>query len=398
MRAWPPDLSGPPSSKPDMTAAVPSLDVARTLAQSFAERAAEHDRTGAFPHENIAALREAGLLALCVPRRLGGAGGGLARAVETVGAIGAGEPATALVLAMTLLQQGLVLRDGSPWPGPVADAFGRAAAARGALINALRVEPELGTPARGGLPATIAQRDGAGWRVTGRKIYSTGAPGLAYGLVFARTDEAEPRTGNLLVPLDAPGVRIEETWDHLGLRASGSHDVLLEDVFVPADHAVDLRAPEAWARPDALQQAWSCALLAALYDGVARAAQGWLVGFLRGRRPGSLGAPLASLARFQEAVGENERLLSVNARLVAGLAAETDSGRLPAAQESGFVKITVTENAIAAVQRAAELGGNAGLSRANPLERHLRDVLCARIHWPQGDAVRMQAGRAVLGA
>lgn len=380
-----------------MTVAVPPPDPARTLAERFAVHAGAYDRSGAFPHANIAALHEAGLLALTVPRRLGGGGAGLARAAEVVGRIGTGDPATGLVLAMTLLQHSLIHRAGSPWPGALADAVGREAAARGALINALRVEPELGTPARGGLPGTVARRDGDGWRVTGRKIYSTGAPALAYGLVFVRTDEPESRIGNLLVPFDAPGIRIEETWDHLGLRASGSHDVIFEDVRVPGANAVDLRPPAGWQAPDALQQAWSCALLAALYDGVARVAQGWLVRFLRERRPGSLGAPLASLPRFHEAVGENERLLAVNARLVRGLAAETDAGAPPAPREAGFVKVTVTENAILAVQRAAELCGNAALARANPLERHLRDVLCARIHWPQGDAVRTAAGRAALG-
>jgi alkylation response protein AidB-like acyl-CoA dehydrogenase len=57
----------------------------------------------------------------------------------------------------------------------------------------------------------------------------------------------------------------------------------------------------------------------------------------------------------------------------------------------------VTENAIAVVQRTVEASGNHGLSRANPLERHLRDVLCARIHTPQGDSVRLAAGRLALG-
>ncbi len=380
-----------------MTIAVPPPDPALALAERFAARADAHDRSGLFAHENVAALREAGLLALTVPRRLGGGGAGLVRAAAVVGTIGRGDPATALVLAMTLLQHGLVHREGSPWPRAVADAVGREAAVQGALINALRVEPDLGTPARGGLPATLARRDGDGWRISGRKIFSTGAPALAYGVVFVRTDEVEPRIGNMLVPFGAPGVRIEETWDHLGLRASGSHDVVLEDVFVPAVNAVDLRPPAGWQAPDSLQQAWSCALLAALYDGVARAAQAWLLAFLRERTPGSLGAPLASLPRFQEAVGENERLLAVNARLVAALAADTDAGAPPAPRDAGFIKITVTENAIQLVQQAAELCGNAGLSRRNPLERHLRDVLCARIHWPQGDAVRSTAGRAALG-
>lgn len=264
-----------------MTVAVPPPDIARTLALRFAETAAEHDRSGAFPHGNFAALHEAGLTALTVPGRLGGGGAGLARAAEVVGAIGSGDPATALVLAMTLLQHGLVHGPASRWPRAVADRLGQEAVARGALVNAMRVEPGLGTPARGGLPETLARRERDGWRISGRKIYSTGAPALAYGLVFARTDEPAPRIGNLLVPFGAPGLRIEETWDHLGLRASGSHDVVLENVFVPLDHAVDLRPPQDWQGGDPLQQAWSCALLAALYDGVARGAQAWLVGFLR---------------------------------------------------------------------------------------------------------------------
>lgn len=380
-----------------MTLAAASLDTVRALAERFAVEAGARDRSGAFPHGPIASLREAGLIGLSVPERLGGGGAGLAEAAQVVGVIGVGDPAVALVLAMTLLQHGLIHRPGTPWPRALADRVGREAATDGALINALRVEPDLGTPARGGLPATIARREGDDWRITGRKIYSTGAPGLAYGLVFARTDETEPRIGNWLVPMSSPGIRIEESWDHLGLRASGSHDVVFEDVRVPGHHAVDLRRPEDWRRPDPLQQAWSCALLAALYDGVARAAQAWFATFLHERVPGSLGAPLASLPRFHEAFGENERLLSVNARLVASLAAETDAGAPPAPQEAGFVKLTVTENAIQAVQRVAELCGNAALTRNNPLERHLRDVLCARIHWPQGDAVRVAAGRAALG-
>ncbi len=378
-----------------MTVAVSPPALARLLAGTFAVRAAGHDRAGSFPHDNIADLRGAGLLALTVPRRLGGDGAGLARAADIVGTIGGGDPATALVLAMQVLAHALIHRADSPWPRRVADAVGEAAVSSGALINALRVEPELGTPSRGGLPATLARRDGEGWRITGRKIYATGAPGLAYGIVFVRTDEAEPRTGNVLVPFAAPGVRIEETWDHLGLRASGSHDVVFEEVWVPGDHAVDLRPPDGW-RPDPWQQAWSCTLLAALYGGVARAAQDWFLGYLRGRSPGSLGAPLASLPRFQEAVGENERVLVMGRRLVAGLAAEVDAGAPPPPRESGFVKLTATEDAIAVVQRIAGQCGNAGLSRANPLERHLRDVLCARIHWPQADAVLTAAGKAAL--
>ena len=365
------------------------------LVRTFADRAAEADRDGRFRHDNIADLRSAGLLSLTVPNRLGGAGAGLARAAEVVGAVAEGDPSTALVLAMQFIQHGLI-HEGA-WKRDIADAVGRAAVEDGALINALRVEPDLGTPARGGLPATVARATATGWRLTGRKITSTGSPALAYGLVFARTDEAEPRIGNFLVPMHAPGLHIEETWDQLGLRASGSHDVVFEDVAVPADHAVDLRPPASWRAPDPAQQAWNAVLIAAVYAGIARAAQGWFIRFVTERAPASLGASLATLPRFQEAVGENERLLAVASRLIRQAAAETDEGATPSVAESGFVKLTATENAILAVQRAVEVTGNPGLSRKNPLERHLRDVLCGRIHWPQGDAVRLAAGRAALG-
>lgn len=373
-----------------------AVDDIAALARIFAERAAAHDQAGLFAHDNVGDLRAAGILALTVPRALGGQGAGLARAAKVVGALAEGDPSTALVLTMHLIQHGLIHQDGI-WPQAIAAAVGRAAVTEGALINALRVEPELGTPARGGLPATVARETAAGWRISGRKIFSTGSPALAYGVVFVRTDEAEPRVGNVLVPLIAEGVRIEETWDHLGLRASGSHDVVFEEVDVPADHAVDLRPPEGWRTPDPRQQAWNNALIAALYDGVARAAQAWFVEFVRTRVPGNLGAPLASLPRFQEAIGENELLLAINARWIRQLAADADAGAWPTAQESGFLKLTATENAIAVVQRAVELTGNPALSRKNPLERHLRDVLCGRIHWPQHDAVRAAAGRAALG-
>ncbi|GJE17703.1 acyl-CoA dehydrogenase family protein [Methylobacterium marchantiae] len=374
----------------------PLNDTAEGLARLFAERAEGHDRAGRFAQDNIADLRNAGLPGLTVPRRLGGGGAGLGQAAMVIGTLARGDPSTALVVTMHFLQHGLI-HSRETWPRAIADRLGRAAVEDGALINALRVEPELGTPARGGMPETVARATATGWRITGRKIYSTGSPALTHGLVFVRTDEAEPRIGNILVPMTSAGVRIEESWDHLGLRASGSHDVVFENVEVPADHAVDLRAPEGWRRPDTEQQAWSTAMLAALYDGIAHSAQAWFIAFAKDRKPGSLGQSLATLPRFQEAVGESERLLAVNARLIRSFAADVDGGTCPSVAESGFLKITVTENAVQVVQRAVELAGNPGLSRKNPLERHLRDVLCGRIHWPQADAVRVSAGRAALG-
>lgn len=384
-----------------VTAGVPLVDAtplerARNLAALFAGEAAEHDRTGAFPFANFRHLHEAGLLRLRTPRHFGGAGAGLAEAAQVIGAIAQGDPATALVLAMQYIQHAGIARN-ARWPEHLKECLFREGVAEFSLINGLRVEPDLGTPARGGLPETIARRCNDGWHLTGRKIYSTGAPILSWYAVWARTDEAEPRVGTFLVPAGLLGTRIEETWDHLGLRASGSHDVVFDEVFVRAEHAVDVRSPEAWTPEDAQDlHLEGGVLLASLYDGIARAAFGWLVDFLKTRTPSNLGKPLATLPRVEENVGAIALKLRTNARLIASLAAEIDEGRAPPASEGHALKSVVTNGAIDAVEIALGLAGNHGLSRHNPLQRHYRDALCGRVHTPQDDAVRTALGRAAL--
>ena len=288
---------------------------------------------------------------------------------------------------MTLFTHAAQARHPS-WPAPLYDELLAESREWPALVNALRVEPELGTPARGGLPATVGRRDGDGWLVSGHKIFSTGAVALSWMAVWGRTDEDPARVGSFLVRGGSPGVRVEPTWDHLGLRASRSDDVHLSDVRVPLDafvHTPDGRAADA--------VAWNALGLAALYLGVAQSAQDWLIGFLHERTPASLGKPLATLPRFQAAVGEIEAALVSATVLVRALAADHDAG-LPV--QAGIGKLVATRAAIGAVEQAVALIGNNALNRRNPLERHLRDVLCARIHTPQDDTILAAAGQAAL--
>ncbi|QQK04437.1 acyl-CoA dehydrogenase family protein [Burkholderia anthina] len=381
------------------------------LSPELAADAARNDTERRFPHENFARLHRAGLIAQVVPREHGGAGATLAQASRIVAAVGRADPATALVLTMTYLQHRALGRADNRWPARLRAAVFDSAVDEGALINALRVEPALGSPSRGGLPETIARRDGDGWRLSGHKLYSTGMPALRWLAVWARTDEPEPRVGVFLVPrergADDARIRVIESWDHLGLRASGSHEAVFDDVPLPADHAVDVRAPDAWAvsaashadaDAQADQQAWMVALLGSLYDAVARAARDWLLDFATTRAPSGLGAPLATLPRMQEAVGEIEGWLHANRVLLDDHIARTDAGDAPSVTTSGLVKRTVTEQAIRVVEHALKLSGNHGLSRRNPLERHYRDVLCSRVHTPQDDAIAVAAGRAALDA
>jgi alkylation response protein AidB-like acyl-CoA dehydrogenase len=368
-------------------------DVLASLKSSFEASAAAHDRDASFPFANFELLHRHGLLALTVPSAQGGGGANLATAARVVRAVASGEPSTALVLVMQYLAHRLVI---PAWPAEIRGILAEDAVKNGALANALRVEPELGTPARGGLPATIARRAPGGWRISGTKIYSTGIPILRWLKIWGRTDEDQPRMGFFVVPRDAAGITVNETWNHLGMRASGSHEVVFENVFVPDGHAPDLRPPANWAERGADELSWMIVLQSAIYDAVAEAARDWLVEYLLDRAPSNLGAPLASLPRFQEAVGDIEARLLTNRTLLDAVTEAADRGAHWPAERVLLVKHTVTTNVIAITSRALEITGNPGLSRNNPLERHHRNALCSRIHTPQDDMILATAGRAAF--
>jgi alkylation response protein AidB-like acyl-CoA dehydrogenase len=370
------------------------------ITRTLAEGAEQVDREGVFPAENFRFLAHEGLIGLTVARHLGGVGAGLRDALRVLGAVAKGEPSTALILFMTYAHHAAPARTRA-WPAGIYEELARAAVAGHGLIGGLRVEPELGTPVRGGMPATTARRTpdgrGDGWAISGTKIYSTGSTGLDWFAVWAKTEEDVPRVGTFLVPSDSRGITIEPAWDHLGMRATVSHAVHFDATPVPSAYAVDIRAPAAWAAGDVTQTAWNALAISTIYDGVARAAFDWLVGYLNDRVPANFGASLATLPRVQEKVGEIAALLQVNRTLIATAAADCDAGTPPTAIALNTIKHVTTANAIRAVEIGLELTGNPGLSRKHPLERHYRDVLCSRIHSPQTDTILVASGRAALG-
>ncbi|MEA5603856.1 acyl-CoA dehydrogenase family protein [Nostoc sp. UHCC 0252] len=373
------------------------LNRVEVLAKDFATRAGIHDKDASFPFENFTALHEAGLLSLTIPRELGGEGLGLSTICRVIEGIARGDASTALVLTMHYLQHANAARS-RRWNPEVYKRLCRESIEGIALLNAARVEPELGTPARGGLPATIAERTTKGWRLTGHKQYTTGSPILSYFVVWARTTEDEPQVGNFLVPRDLPGLQIVETWDHLGMRATGSHDLILENVLIPSEYALNINPISAAPSFDQLVPTWGSLTVSALYLGVATSARDWLVKYLWERSPSNLQEPLATLPRFQTAVGEIEALLFANNTLIYSLAENIDKGKYESnvGLQAQAVKYLTTTNSIRAVEIALELTGNPGMLKRNPLERHYRDVLCSRIHTPQNDVICQSLGKSAL--
>ncbi|WBL35228.1 acyl-CoA/acyl-ACP dehydrogenase [Tepidiforma flava] len=172
---------------------------ARELAARFAERAAAHDREGSFPFENFAELRAAGFYGLTVPARYGGAEASLATYLGVLEALARGDGSTALAFMMHLKTFGQE-REAPSYPEVWFERFCRGAVERGELVNTVATEEGLGSPSGGGLPDTVARREGGGWVLEGRKTFTTLAPVLHHFIVLARVEDggSGPRAGGEL--------------------------------------------------------------------------------------------------------------------------------------------------------------------------------------------------------
>lgn len=379
--------------------------MADNLAARFAVRAAEHDAAGSFPHEHMAALHAAGYLRLAVPAEYGGQGAGLFEMALAQEHLARGDGSTAMAVDMTVHLIGR-LAESRAWPEPIFAQVCREVVAEGALINAAATEPELGSPSRGGLPATRARPDGDGWRVSGHKLFVTMAPALRFFVVSVALPPgpAMPEGGsaNAIIRADSPGIRLEDTWgDALSLRASGSHDLWLDDVFVPDAWVVDRKPAGATsAQKSAVLNAWFALTMAATYLGIGQAACDAACAYARERTPTALGRPIASLPNIQRRVGEMQLQLDAARALLHQAARDWDGAPEDRARMSPAIaaaKYLCTNAAVSVSEQALRVAGGFGLTRKLPLERFFRDARAGLTHPPADDAALELIGRAALG-
>lgn len=371
------------------------MAMADALAAEAATRAELHDRENSFPFATFQALQRAGYLALTVPEEEGGHGANPLEVALAQERLARGDGAVALAATMHLGYVGIQAQVRS-WPAALFARICREVVAEGALINTAASEPDLGSPSRGGLPSTTAVRTAAGWQLNGRKSWTSLAPALRYFVVLAAVhDGGALRRGSFLVPATTPGLRIEETWDNLGMRATASHDLILEDVDLP----VEALLPDEGARLAGEPRIWGI-VTGAVYTGIAAAARDVAVQYARERRPTGMSGPIAELQTVQHRVAEIELLLP-QARAVLYQTAELwlahPEQHEALAWQLAAAKHLATNHAITVTDLALRVVGAAGLSRTLPLERYFRDVRAGLGHPPMDDVALTQIGRAALG-
>ncbi len=367
--------------------------IAGELADVFAKRAAEGDWEGKFPLENFDDLRKAGYLTLTVPRDAGGWGASLLDVVLAQFRLAQGDASTALAVSMHFTNV-MRLVEELPPDDEALVRICRGVVSEGALLNLAASEPATGSPSRGGRPTTTARRQPDGsWIINGRKTFTTGSYALHFiGVSCAIEDDAgdaglaplKADRGNFLVTRDTPGLRIENTWNSLGMRGSGSNDLILENVHVGPEAHLNARMSQDPATQGRLA-AWGFPTTA-VYLGIAQAARDEAIRFARRRRPNSLNQPISTIPHIQEKVAKMDLALLQSKALFFGIAEQfsNDPDSIKSS-ELAAAKYTVCNNAVEIVDLAMRLVGGASLSLSLPLQRYYRDVRAGLHHPPMDD-------------
>lgn len=378
--------------------------IARQLADRFKERAALHDQAGSFPYENFDDLRAVGLPSLVIPEEYGGWGANLLESVLTMEALAIGDGSTALSFTMHVQVMGSAAEARS-WPEALFARLCRESVERGALINAVATEPRLGSPSRGGLPDTTADpvyTNGAetpdAWIINGHKNFASLSPALDYFIIPAAVQDGSGQVARFIVPA-GDHIEIDETWNAMGMRATGSHDVYLRNARVTPDLMIGRSDPKASDPTVSIGNAWFTLTVSAVYVGVAQAALEFAVDFAQKRVPTALGKPIAELESIQRRLGEAELALTGARALLYGVANDWDE--LPERRRElspllVAAKVTATNNAIGAVDHAMRVVGGASMARSLPLERYYRDVRAGLYHPVVDDQAFPVLGRVAM--
>jgi len=388
---------------------------ARRLAlDRFAPRAERHDREASFPFEDYADLREARLLALCVPERHGGLGASYETYCLVAEQIAQGNASTALTFNMhclTMLMMG-EMADAMPMSASTRERHEKLRAQkfrdvveRGVFYGQPHSEPiehgetDTALAVGGRRFGTTARPVDGGYVLNGRKFFVSLADAAPYFATPAIRLGAEPwieRTLYLQVPRDAPGVSFPGEWDPMGMRATVSRDMLLQDVFVPAEAEV-LPAGVFGALYNAFPHL-SPLTFSATFLGLMQAAYDFTIAYLTGKIPGAPGLG-SEVATKGHAVAEMLFMLeSARAVYYRAIAEARVDAPLDAVQRARAAHVTVQRSVVTLTQEAIRVCGGRALLRRHPLERYARDARAGALMrpWTQ-DIATHQAWQHALG-
>ena len=363
-----------------------TLDATRLLTddmlERFDQRAPDYDRDNRFFQEDWDELVQSKYLLAAVPTEMGGAGLKLDEILRLQSRLAYYAAPTAIAVNMHIYWTGVaadLLRAGDESCRWILEK-----AADGEVFAAIHGEPGNDIPLL--LSSSTAGRVDGGWKINGHKIFGSLSPVWTYAGFHAMdtSDPGGPRIVHGFFPRSTPGLQIVETWDTLGMRATQSHDTVLDDAFVP-DELCPLVCPAGFAGAGPFQVtvfAWALLGFAAVYQGLARRAFDLTLERVPQRTSVALTRSMAHHPEVQHHVAEMRIGLDACDALLERTSADWTNG---VAHPDWPVRLVgarhfVISQAYEIIDQAMDLSGGAAAFKRNRLEQIFRDARMGRFH------------------
>ena len=345
------------------------LAKAKTLSDDFATRAAKHDADDSFVAENYAALKAAKLFSAPVPAELDGGGASYAEHAAIIRTIARGCGSTALAYSMHgHLLQGLIWRYRKGAVPPAEPLLRRIAKEELILVSSGGSDWVEGSGA-------LTKSDGT-YSFSARKIFGSGSPSGDLLLTTGIYDDPEkgPTVLHFGVSMKDPGVKVQDNWRTMGMRGTGSNDIVIENVTVQ-DAAVSVRRPKGkWHGFFDVVSPLIFPLIAAAYLGVAETARDIAVAQAQKKKDDPITRAL---------VGEMDTELQIAQDAWAAMTQVAQNGHAPSPATSDIVfkrKTAISRSVTRVAYLAMEVAGGGSFFRSQQLERCFRDVQGIRFH------------------
>jgi alkylation response protein AidB-like acyl-CoA dehydrogenase len=374
------DLQSHPKTQQD----VDWLALAKQLGQQFAERATEADEHDRFVYENFADLKANGFVSAGVPQELGGAGLNQAQLCDILCELAQHCSSTALAFSMHTHQVATAAWRWRHQNAPVDGLLKRVANENIIILSSGGSDWLNGSG--------TAERVDGGFVINARKIFASGSP--VGDLLMTSAVYADPEAGatvlHFAVPMNAPGVAINPTWNAIGMRGTGSHDITLTNVFI-ADAGIAGKRPQGkWHPLFQIISMIAIPIVYAVYLGVAQAARDRTLQHIRNRsQDGHLAYMVGGMDNELTAAKlAVQHMISVAANSQPGFETTNQvmTGRTLAARAI-----------LGVVDLAMEATGGSAFYRSMGIERLFRDAQGVRYHPLREGEQRRLAGQLALG-
>lgn len=357
------------------------------LAKAIGEDAARREARRELPFDRFTLFRESGLGLLRIPVEWGGLGGSLEDLFEVIATLAAEESNVAHALRIHYdMTESLLLSPRSAFNDTQIERIREGAIFGGAST-------ELGT-SRPGEIATKLQRDGAQFRVTGKKYYSTGTAFSDYARINVQDENDE--NVSIVIPVSREGLTVVDDWDGMGQRMTASGSLLLDNVQVlPHEIATRGYTSLAGRHGGALRQLHLVAVAAGIVRNIVADARRYVIEYGRpvlhspapsAREDGFVQQVIGELAAHSLAIDslvkQNALVLDRSANAIHSGSVNAEELVLEGALATAKTQLVVSRLALHAGERLFEVGGASATARSHNFDRHWRNLRTIFSHNP----------------